>query len=368
LRVLGISSIVLLVLLFAPAIVFTGDAENAGSRAAAGDDLNCSDFLNQAAAQAHLDADPSDPDGLDTDHDGVACESLPCPCGQPATATPSPSPSPPPAPTPRPDQLVWGDTDCGGNLTIGDAQKISRSLVNLGITQAGDCPAVGLQIAIGGTPRIWGDFDCVADVTIGDAQKLARHLIGLSVTHGAGCPALGSFVPRPEQRGLDCGDERWPVKTMSDRDAHLVNLDPQETTVDALRALPKPASLPNNGRIPATEISVFRVEVRAVEMKLQEDRDFHLVVADPSDSAKTMIVEFPDPECEGAIDSRVVSQMASARQDFVSLFGTPSDSDFEAIGMLVVLEGVGFFDFIHGQRGVAPNGIELHPVLRVRAD
>jgi hypothetical protein len=27
--------------------------------------------------------------------------------------------------------------------------------------------------------------------------------------------------------------------------------------------------------------------------------------------------------------------------------------------------GVGFFDIIHGQTGVAPNGIELHPVLRV---
>jgi hypothetical protein len=28
------------------------------------------------------------------------------------------------------------------------------------------------------------------------------------------------------------------------------------------------------------------------------------------------------------------------------------------------IEGVGFLDFLHGQRGVAPNGIELHPVLR----
>lgn len=43
-------------------------------------DLNCSDFKNQAAAQRHLNADPSDPDNLDSDHDGIACESLPCPC------------------------------------------------------------------------------------------------------------------------------------------------------------------------------------------------------------------------------------------------------------------------------------------------
>jgi hypothetical protein len=28
------------------------------------------------------------------------------------------------------------------------------------------------------------------------------------------------------------------------------------------------------------------------------------------------------------------------------------------------IRGIGFFDFLHGQTGVAPNGIELHPVLR----
>jgi hypothetical protein len=27
------------------------------------------------------------------------------------------------------------------------------------------------------------------------------------------------------------------------------------------------------------------------------------------------------------------------------------------------ITGVAFFDFLHGQTGVAPNGIELHPVL-----
>ncbi|MSQ21739.1 MAG: DUF3761 domain-containing protein [Dehalococcoidia bacterium] len=31
------------------------------------------------------------------------------------------------------------------------------------------------------------------------------------------------------------------------------------------------------------------------------------------------------------------------------------------------MTGVGFFDLIHGQRGVAPNGIELHPVLAIKA-
>ena len=39
-------------------------------------DLSCADFTSQAEVQAALDADPSDPNGLDADGDGVACNEL----------------------------------------------------------------------------------------------------------------------------------------------------------------------------------------------------------------------------------------------------------------------------------------------------
>jgi hypothetical protein len=42
---------------------------------AAVDHLSCSDFKSQADAQAALRADPSDPNGLDKNRDGIACES-----------------------------------------------------------------------------------------------------------------------------------------------------------------------------------------------------------------------------------------------------------------------------------------------------
>jgi hypothetical protein len=44
-----------------------------------GNRYNCSDFKSQADAQAVLRADPSDPNRLDTDRDGIACESNPDP-------------------------------------------------------------------------------------------------------------------------------------------------------------------------------------------------------------------------------------------------------------------------------------------------
>jgi hypothetical protein len=44
-----------------------------------GDRYNCADFASQARAQAVLRAAPSDPNRLDTDRDGIACESNPSP-------------------------------------------------------------------------------------------------------------------------------------------------------------------------------------------------------------------------------------------------------------------------------------------------
>lgn len=44
--------------------------------------LNCSDFASQNEAQTYLNRYPGDPEGLDGDHDGIACESLP---SQPGT-------------------------------------------------------------------------------------------------------------------------------------------------------------------------------------------------------------------------------------------------------------------------------------------
>jgi micrococcal nuclease len=40
-------------------------------------DKDCGDFRSQAKAQAELDRDPSDPNNLDADGDGVACETYP---------------------------------------------------------------------------------------------------------------------------------------------------------------------------------------------------------------------------------------------------------------------------------------------------
>jgi hypothetical protein len=82
----------------------------------------------------------------------------------------------------------------------------------------------------------------------------------------------------------------------------------------------------------------------------------------PSNASDTIIVEFPDVACQGAISSIKKDDMQSARQEYEALCG-PATTSFKALSGTGTITGVGFFDEIHGQTGVAPNGIELHPVL-----
>src|SRR5439155_25029382 len=123
--------------------------------------------------------------------------------------------------------------------------------------------------------------------------------------------------------------------------------------------------LPQSSRIAPTELTVFTLTAQVVEMKLEEDRDIHLVIAEPGDASATMITEFPDAdECSGAVGSAHAQEMRTARAALIGAFGQPSSSQFTNLTGTATLTGVGFFDFLHGQTGVAPDGIELHPVTR----
>lgn len=155
-----------------------------------------------------------------------------------------------------------------------------------------------------------------------------------------------------------CGVERWAVKTLTDPEARLINFHPRATTVSALRRL-APTGLSSRG--PGVERRTYRIRARLVEAKVEEDEDYHLVVADLRHPSQTMIVEFPSGNCTRHSLHR--QQMLSARASFVRFCGSPSSSSFTHLRGTATITGVGFFDFLHRQTGVAPNGIELHPIL-----
>lgn len=163
--------------------------------------------------------------------------------------------------------------------------------------------------------------------------------------------------------GARCGVERWAVKTLSDDRAGEVHFAPQPATVDELRALPEPdPPMRGNEARRDDERQVYSATVALVRFKREDDRDVHLVVADPSDRSHTMIVELPDVACAGAIASAQKDAMRAAREAFEAACGKPT-TKFRELNGTAVITGVLFFDEKHGQNGLAPNGVELHPLL-----
>jgi hypothetical protein len=142
-----------------------------------------------------------------------------------------------------------------------------------------------------------------------------------------------------------CGVERWTVKTLQDRPQLL---PVQSVTIAYLATRPRPRSFPAQ-RLPF-ERHVFRVEAAVTLARAEDDGDLHLVLESGSSH---MIAEAPSPACTSRATAAARTQMTQARRA-------------AAPCARAVVTGVAFFDYFHGQTGIAPNAIELHPILGFR--
>ncbi len=167
--------------------------------------------------------------------------------------------------------------------------------------------------------------------------------------------------PAQEETPTQCGVERWAVKTLTDPAASQVNLTPKPATVEDLAALPVPDGFGRDAERLEPEFHVYTVTATLMEFKEEVDSDIHLVIV--GESGQEMIAEIPDPECVQG--SRVLPQISRARAQFVDRFGQPSRTSWDPVDAPIRVTGVLFFDVRHGQNGVAPNAVELHPVIDI---
>ena len=170
-------------------------------------------------------------------------------------------------------------------------------------------------------------------------------------------PALCSVIALVA-RG-DCSPERRLVKVASDPDAGLISSSAIPTSIAILRNFPSPRPLPQDRRVPPVETSMYSISATLTEYALDENGDYHLVLTD--EVGRTIIAKIPPPECLGG--SRFANEITAARNAFAARF--PASHDFVRVSKALEIRGVGFFDFLREQRGMAPNGIELHPVTQI---
>lgn len=177
--------------------------------------------------------------------------------------------------------------------------------------------------------------------------RIVRSVLALGAAVAFITPAALGGSPASVQNGatVACGVERWTVKTLQDR-PRLIPL--RDTTIAYLVSRPRPDTL-GDRRLPF-ERHIFRVTAAVTLVRSEDDGDFHIVL---SDGQRTMIAESPSTSCvRGATPTRR-RQMAQARAQV-------------RLCPRARVTGVAFFDFFHGQTGIARNAIELHPILGFR--
>jgi hypothetical protein len=196
------------------------------------------------------------------------------------------------------------------------------------------------------------------------ALALALLVGGSAVSTGVTQPTKATASSKaassgPVEPSVSCGKERWDIKTGTDPAAPSVDQNTiQPTTIAALDAQTAPAN--PTARVPPVELTLYRVTATLTAYKVEADSDDHLVLDDGL--GRTMIAEIPAPDCISTGPFK--APVSQARSAFDAKFA-PIKSGFKTAAATVTVTGVGFFDRVHRQRGVAPNGIELHPVLAI---
>lgn len=231
--------------------------------------------------------------------------------------------------------------------------------------------ANGLRIAPARFPRIaiavaTAAFACLAHADASLTKAAPKHVAMPASSQQAPTnqpegPWTRPLIATPASTTGSCGVERWSVKTGTDPDAHLVTISPAvPQTIAYLDSLTPPSPIPANSRVQPTETTTFVLNATLVQYKIESDSDYHLVLKDSQ--GNTMIAEIPDPACVGS-GSPFAAAIANARAEFDAKY--TASTSFGTANIPVQVTGVGFFDFAHGQTGVAPNAVELHPVLDI---
>jgi hypothetical protein len=179
---------------------------------------------------------------------------------------------------------------------------------------------------------------------------------------GPSTPTTPAPTPPTPNPGLSCGVERWFVKTLADQDAGTVSLSAvTPISIHDLNALPSHCEGGPDRRTYPEEFRVFEIFGRVIFVAHEDDRDYHVVLEDPDDSNSSVVTELADTLCSGAVMSPHLATLRSVEGMFAVVLNGASPTSL--VGSMVRIQGVGFYDFDHRQRGRSKNCIELHPIV-----
>ena len=194
--------------------------------------------------------------------------------------------------------------------------------------------------------------------------KLPLRLIVLAVLAFGLLHSCSKSSDSPTQSAVDsiqCGVERWGVKTLTDSDAGSVALAAINSSIFEQDTCAQVTVGEQTPRL-AFERQLVRIPCTIVAFKHEDDSDIHLIITD--DIQDTMIAEIPSVSCPVVSTSAHAGDYRAAAQWVASNLGKLTTS-FKHVSMKATITGVVFQDFAHGQTGHSPNYREIHPVLKI---
>lgn len=160
---------------------------------------------------------------------------------------------------------------------------------------------------------------------------------------------------------VTCGVQRWSVKVMTDPDTTLINFNNiVPSTISEQKSFPAPTNINSDPPRLSNETTVYQIDCYLIFFKSETDQDIHCGIMSLN-MQDTMVAEICDYTCPGIANTSRYQKLKTLRDWFVSTYH-PSGS-FQTTFVKIRLTGVGFFDSLHGQRGMARNGREIHSIL-----
>jgi hypothetical protein len=151
----------------------------------------------------------------------------------------------------------------------------------------------------------------------------------------------------------------WRLKTLSDTGKKSVRLAAKTSTIAAIGERPYPRPVPTRRRTSfqrqnwevVAQVTAFRLEGGGIRLSL-------------FDAGAYLNAVIPSPGCLSRA-TRARADIQSAWKRFADECGRPT-REWQPLGAIVYVRGVGFWSQKRTLRGSAPNGAELHPVTGLR--
>jgi hypothetical protein len=171
--------------------------------------------------------------------------------------------------------------------------------------------------------------------------------------------AAASATARPRENGLppQCAGVFQRLKTLSDPDRKLVRLQPRQTTIEALASAPAPNPVPTRRRT-QFQRQAWKVVAQITQFRLLPDGSIELALYD---HGAYMRAGIPSPKCLSST-SRARRATLGVRARFTSKCGL-AKQNWQDLGAVVYVTGVGFWSPDRPKQQAAPNGAELQPVI-----